>query len=47
MEQDVQLEIDKAVSKSKTAGGNTLLPSLHQMVDIVDDLVMRFKPLLE
>lgn len=47
MEQDVQLEIDKAVSESKIAGGNTLLPSLHQMVDIVDNLVTRFKPLLE
>lgn len=47
MEQDVQLEIDKAVCETKIAKGNLLLPSLHQLVDVTDELVASFKPLLE
>lgn len=47
VEQDMQLEIDKAVGKPQVAQGNSLLPSLHQLVDFVDELVAYFKPLLE
>jgi hypothetical protein len=47
MENDMQLEIDKAVGETKVASGNSLLPSLHQMVDFVEELVAYFKPLLE
>jgi len=44
MENDVQIEIDKAVGETKVASGNSLLPSLHQMVDFVEELVGYFKP---
>jgi len=47
VEHDVQLEVDKAISKTKIAKGNSLLPSLHQLVDFVDELVAYFKPLLQ
>jgi hypothetical protein len=47
MENDVQLEIDKAVGETKGASGNSLLPSLHQLVDFTDELITYFKPLLE
>jgi hypothetical protein len=47
VEQDVQLEIDNAISEPQVVPRNSLLPSLHQMVDCVDELVAYFKPLLE
>ncbi len=47
VEQEVQLEIDKAVGELKISDGNTLLPSLHQLVDAVESLVLSFEPLLE
>jgi len=47
VEHDTQLEIDKAVGQPKIAESSPLLPSLHQMVDFVDELVAQFKPLLE
>lgn len=47
MENDVQLEIDKAVSERKVSNGNSLLPSLHQLVDFTEEFVAYFKPLLE
>lgn len=46
-EQETQLEIDKAVSDSQAAQSNALLPSLHQLVDFVEELVFSFRPLLE
>ena len=46
-EQDIQLEIEKAIGKSDIPGSNTLLPSLHHLVDVVENLVLGFKPLLE
>lgn len=46
VEQDIQLEIEKVVSQSQGSRTNALLPSLHQLVDFVDNLVVDFKPLL-
>jgi hypothetical protein len=46
VEKDIQLEITEAVSQPKVSQSNTLLPSLHQLVDFVDNLVLTFKPLL-
>jgi hypothetical protein len=47
VEKDIQLEIDEAVNNPKVGQSNALLPSLHQLVHFVDDLVPRFLPLLE
>jgi hypothetical protein len=47
VEQDVQLEIEKAVGEMKVAESNALLPSLHQLVDFIDGLVASFIPLLK
>jgi hypothetical protein len=47
VENDVQLEIKKAVSNAKIPQSNALLPSLHQLINFVDDLVASFKPLLQ
>ncbi|GAC1666826.1 MAG: hypothetical protein NVS9B4_22580 [Candidatus Acidiferrum sp.] len=47
VERDVQLEIDKAVTAPKSASGKSLLPTLHHLVDVVEDLVPGFKPFLE
>jgi hypothetical protein len=45
-EQDVEFEIDQAVTQPKIAHGDALLPSLHQLVDFVEDLVPVFKQYL-
>lgn len=47
IEQDLQIEFQKAISKTKVARTNALLPSLHQLVDFVENIVLDFKPLLE
>src|SRR5258708_2591931 len=47
VEQDMQLEIDKAVGQTQVTQSNSLLPSLHRLVDFVDNLIAGFKPLLE
>jgi len=47
MEQDVQTEIEKAVGNSQVTQANALLPSLHQLVDVVENLVLGLKPFLE
>jgi hypothetical protein len=46
VEQDIQLEIEKAVSRPQVTNANALLPSLHQLVDFVNNLVISFKPML-
>lgn len=46
VEQNMQLEIEKAFGQPQIAQANALLPSLHQLVDFVADLVVNFKPLL-
>lgn len=46
VEQDVKLEISKALTQSKVVEGDSLLPSLHQLVNVVENLVLSFRPLL-
>ncbi|MBZ5523208.1 MAG: hypothetical protein LAP21_13305 [Acidobacteriia bacterium] len=43
-ENDVQFEIDRAVGQSQSA---KMLPTLREMVDRVEELVLYFKPLLQ
>lgn len=47
VEQDIQSEIEDAVSNPKIGQGNALLPSLHQLVNFVENLVLSFEPFLE
>jgi hypothetical protein len=45
-ENDVKLVVDKATSDLQITDSGPLLPTLHQMVDLVNNLVLAFKPLL-
>jgi hypothetical protein len=47
MENQIQLEIGKTLEESKIAEGDALLPSLHQLVNAVENLILGFKPLLQ
>jgi hypothetical protein len=47
VEQDIQAEIKEAISKPQISQGGALLPSLHQLVDFVDNLIPSFEPLLK
>lgn len=47
VEQDMEIEIDKAVNQPKIVPGNPLLPSLVGLVDCVNDLVLNFRPFLQ
>jgi len=42
----MEFEIDKALGESQIAEGDALLPTLHQLVNFVDSLVLSFKPFL-
>jgi hypothetical protein len=46
VEKDVQLEIQEALSQPQVTNADALLPSLHQLVNFVDNMVVKFKPLL-
>lgn len=46
VEKDMEFELEKALSDPQIAEGNSLLPSLHQLVDFVDGLILKFKPFL-
>jgi hypothetical protein len=46
VEKDIQLEIKEALNQPQVSNANALLPALHELVDFVDNLVVRFKPLL-
>lgn len=46
VEQDIQLEILEAISQPQVTETNVLVPSLHQLVDFVENLVVNFRPLL-
>jgi hypothetical protein len=46
VEQNIQLEIEEAFGQSPIAQANALLPTLHELVDFVANLVIDFKPLL-
>ena len=45
-ENQIQLEIGKALSEPKVLESDALLPSLHQLVNVVEGLVFSLKPLL-
>jgi hypothetical protein len=47
VEQDIQAEIEAAISKPNIGRSNALLPSVHQLVDFVEDVVLSFEPLLQ
>jgi hypothetical protein len=47
VEQDMQFEIEKSLSNPETSGRDAILPSLHQMIDVTESLVLSFKPFLE
>ncbi|WP_348267729.1 hypothetical protein P8936_00450 [Edaphobacter paludis] len=46
VEKDVQLEIKEALSQPQVTNANALLPSLHDLINLVDDLIVSFKPFL-
>lgn len=46
LEKEVQLEIKEALSQPQVTNANALLPSLHDLINFVDDLILSFKPLL-
>jgi hypothetical protein len=47
IEKNVEFEIDEAISKSQIVQGDALIPSLQQMIDFIQNLIISFKPLLE
>jgi len=47
VEQDVQVEIERAVGQAEVTQANALLPSLHELVNFVEGLILGFKPQLE
>jgi hypothetical protein len=47
VEHDIQAEIEEALNKPQISQGGALLPSLHQLVDFVDNLIPSFEPLLK
>ena len=46
VEKDMQIEIDEALGKSQIGEGDSMLPTLHRLVNFVDDLILSFKPFL-
>jgi hypothetical protein len=46
VEKDMEFEIDKALGEPQIAEGNAMLPTLHQLVDFVENLVLSFRPFL-
>ena len=47
VERDMQFEIEKSVAKPQVPDRDAILPSLHQLVQVTEALVLRFKPFLE
>jgi hypothetical protein len=46
VEKNMEFDIDEALGEPQISEGYALLPTLHQLVDFVDDLVLSFKPFL-
>lgn len=46
MEKDMYLDIEKAIDEPKVSRGNAMLPTLHQLVEFVENLIFEFEPLL-
>lgn len=47
VEQNLQFEIEETLSQAQVAGSDAILPSLHQLADITEGIVLGFKPWLE
>jgi hypothetical protein len=47
VEKNVEFEIDEAINQTQIAKGDALHPTLHQMIDFVEGLVLNFEPLLK
>jgi hypothetical protein len=46
VEQGVKLEVSKALTQPEISPGDALLPTLHQLADTVEGLILSFEPLL-
>ena len=46
VEQDVQLEIEEAITKPQVPDSGALLQSLRNLITFVEEVVLTFKPLL-
>jgi hypothetical protein len=46
VEKDMEFELEKALSDPQILEGNSLLPSLHQLINFVDNLILSFRPFL-
>lgn len=46
-EKNLKLEIEEAVNKAKVGRSSAVLPTLHQLVEVVENSILRFKPFLE
>jgi hypothetical protein len=46
-EDKIQLRLSNALGEAKILQGDPLLPALQQLVNVVEDLVLSFKPLLQ
>ena len=44
---EIHFGVDESLTKTEISERQALLPTLHQLVDFVDDLVSSFEPLLE
>lgn len=47
VEQNVQLEVEKAFDKAKVMQSDALLPSLQDLISVIEKTVFGFRPLLE
>jgi hypothetical protein len=47
VEKNMEFDIDEALGESQISEGDALLPTLHQLVDFVDNLVLSFRPFLQ
>jgi|ERR1035437_2198971 hypothetical protein len=47
VEKDLQLEIEETVNKAKVRRSNAVLPTLHQLAEVVENLILGFEPFLE
>ncbi len=47
VEKEMQFEIEKSLSKPQVPGRDAVLPSIHQLIDVVEDVIFGFKPFLE
>lgn len=47
VEKDLELEIEETINQAKVGQSNAVLPTLHQFVEVVDNLILSFEPFLE